>query len=450
MTSRADTPPSDVPARSWVPTRYEKIPALASQIIGGPVGRYATVGRRSWYPAAAVLSALSSVFIALSVLQRNHCVSKGWATPGSLWRYCYSDLPVTVSVPTGSSPWSNSVTGSQPPLTAIVTWLVRAIVPDGSQLRLQQGMFAFGAAVIALCIAAAVSFMTASMPRGPWAAAHVALSPVLFTAALTSFDAVAVLAVAVALWAYARRSYPVAGAAAMAAALTRPLLGVVLVAIVLVLASQPRRSGLVRSLIGAVGALMVVAAPLVIVADDPFASLRLWNSQAANYGSVWFIFGLSGVGISPTVLTLLAALGWVVALAVGAALVRFERFDHPAAVALAMLVVVVFFARAMPVQAALWALPLVAACAVTWRSHLTWAACEFAYFLVVWPFVARASNAPKALPDGWYVALTVVRLLGWVLLAFCAVRGQLPTDSSRIAVTGRLGKSARTPSTPNV
>ena len=450
MTSRADIPPADTPARSWAPSRHDTVVRMASQVIGGPLGRFAAVGQRGWRPAAAVLSALSSVFIALSVLQRNHCINNGWATPGSLWRYCYSDLPVAVSVPAGSTPWASSAIGGQPPLTAIVTWLVRLLVPEGSQLRLQQGMFAFGAGVIALCIAAAVCFLAASLPRGPWAAAHLALSPVLFTAALTSFDALAVLFVAVSLWAYARQRPMLAGAAAMAAALTRPMLGVVLLALLLVATSEPSKRGLGRIAGGAGLVFLLTSLAVLAGSDDPLFPLTNWEAQVASYGSTWFVFELAGARVSPTVLTLMAAMSWIAAAVIGAVLVRFERISSPAPIALLMLLAVMLFARTLPVQAALWVLPLLAACALTWRTHLIWAAGEVAYFLVVWPFVARASNAAKALPDGWYAAFVVLRLAGLVFLATMVVRESLSTDSSRHPDTGKLGGSTFAPSTPHV
>ena len=481
MTARADAPDADVAPHAWAPTRYERIPALASQVIGGPVGRFAVVGRRGLGPAVAVLSALSSVWIALSVLQRNHCVSKGWSTPGALWRYCYSDIPVAVSVPAGGHPWANPAFGTQPPLTAVITWAVRALVPAGNQLRLQQTMFAISAVLIALLIAAAVCFLAAASRQTPWTAAHLALSPVLFTTALTSFDALAVTFTAAALWAHAKRHPAVAGALATAAALTRPALGVVLVALLLIYANHPHTTertqrvrpqagstsagqrktqlvaqqfvaghALVPALASSVGLTAVVLAIMALLADNPLAVLDAWRSQGANYGSGWFLITLAGSHLSPDSLTIVALLGWAAAITIGLVLVRLERFSRPAPVALAMLVIVVLTSRAVPVQAALWVLPLLAACAIPWRDHLLWAGVEFAYFLVVWPFVARSSNPAKALPDGWYVAVTLARLATWALLAAFVIRRELSTDSSRTVVAGSLDRSTTPFSTPNV
>src|ERR1035437_6127454 len=83
---------------SVAPTRIDPVAASASEIIGGPFGRYAEPARRAarsvWQPAAAVLVGLSSLTVAFGVLQKGHCLTKGWNNPDQFWHACYSDLPV--------------------------------------------------------------------------------------------------------------------------------------------------------------------------------------------------------------------------------------------------------------------------------------------------------------------------------------------------------------------
>lgn len=404
-----------------MPSRFDPLVSVASHVVGGPVGRHAVPGVRGWRPAAAVLAALSAVFVALGVLQKNHCVSHGWATPGSLWRACYSDLPVAAAGDAGANPWSNPTYAAQPPLTAVLTWLVRSLVPGGSQLRMQQGMFAWGAAVIALLIALAVCFSAASMARGPWSAAHVALSPVLVTTALISFDALAVTFVAAGLWAWSRRRPVLTGVLLAAAALSRPALVTVLLAVVIVALARRRGSELERVLLGAGATAVLVVGGILLLGGDPIRWFTVWTSQRASYGSLWQIIGFAGIDLSPNTLTALEVLGWVLAMALGWLLARGETMT-PAPVALLMLVVVFLTARALPVQAALWVLPLVAACAIRWRDHLIWAGAEFAYFVVVWGFIARATNVGKALPETWFGLFVGLRLVGLLLLARAGIQ----------------------------
>lgn len=424
MTSSAPpahlTPAAATPGAT--PTRSDVVARAASHVIGGPLGRHAVVGRHGWRPAAAVLSALASVLVALGVLQKNHCVSTGWATPGSLWRACYSDLPVAVAGPAGSSPWSNPTMQTQPPLTALITWIVRLLVPGGSQLRLQQGMFAWGAAVVVLLIALAVCASATTRPDGPWVAAHIALSPMLVTSALISFDALGVALVAGGLLAWQRSRYALCGVALAAAMLTRPTLGAVLAAALVVALVRGRSKDALAVALGAVGTIVVMMGVIVVWGGDPFTSFTAWREQGAGYGSIWYALTFSGVTLSPSVLTGLAVLGWIVAIALGAVVASGRPQVSLAPIALLMLVTVMLTSRALPVQACLWVLPLIALSGVSWRDHLAWAGAEFAYFVTVWGFIARASNMAKALPAGWYCFFTCVRLLALAYLVVAALR----------------------------
>lgn len=438
--------PTTAPSSGRAPTRTDPVAVAASHVVGGPLGRHAVVGRRGWRPAAAVLSALSAVFVALGVLQKNHCVSTGWATPGSLWRACYSDLPVAVAAPAGSSPWSNPTMQGQPPLTALITWLVRTIVPGGSQLRLQQGMFAWGAAVVALLIALAVCASAASRPDSPWVAAHIALSPVLITSALISFDALGVALVAAGLLAWERTRFPLAGVALAGALLTRPTLGAVLVAALVVALVRGRTKGALALFLGAGATCVAMFTVIAVWGGDPFTSFTAWRQQGAGYGSLWYILSFAGVTLSPAVLTGLAVLGWIAAIALGAILAQGRERLPLAPIALLMLVTVMLTSRALPVQACLWVLPLIALSALPWRDHLVWAGAEFVYFITVWGFIARASNMAKALPSGWYCFFTLVRLAGLVYLVTAAIRAtrsSTAASSEDDADERRAGLTAR-------
>lgn len=429
-----------------MPSRFDPVAGAASHVIGGPVGRYAVPGVRGWRPAAAALSALSGVFVALGVLQKHHCITHGWAAPASLWRACYSDLPVAVAGNAGADPWSNPAYAAQPPFTAILTWLVRSGVSDGSQLRLQQGMFAWGTGVIALLVALAVCFSAAALPRGPWSAAHIALSPVLVTTALVSFDALAVAFIAAGLWAWNRHRPARAGVLLACAALTRPALATVILAVVIVTLARRRWPELRRFLLGAGSTVALVVAVMLLLGADPIRWLTVWTSQEASHGSLWQIVSFAGITVSPNRLTILEVLGWVLAIALGWLLARDETMT-PAPVALLMLVVVFLTARALPVQAALWVLPLVAACAIRWRDHLIWAGAELAYFAVVWGFIARASNPGKALPDEWFGAFVGLRLVALILLARAGIRAvpSQPRSHRPTAAPGREGAPADFP-----
>ena len=403
-----------------MPSRGDGVARLATEVIGGPTGRYAAIGRRGWPYAAAILSALASVFVAIDVLQKNHCIRSGWGTPGSLWRECYSDLAVGTAGAPGATPWSHGGVGeTQPPLTAFLTWGLQHFVPSGTLLQEQQRYFMIGAAVIALLIGITV-IATASIARGtPWLAAHVALSPVLLTASLVSFDLFGVALATLGLAAWARRRPALAGALLGAGVMARSYPLIIIAAIILFSVRNRRLDDVARLVIGAVVLIAAVLGLSYAVGGDPLAPYRAWNNTAASYGSPWLIAEIAHVDIPTHALTILAVLGWVVALLVGVYLVT--RPDVPtrlAPLAFTMLVIVMITGKSMSVQSCLWVLPFVALTALRWREHLVWAGVEVIYFAMTWMYVALSSNPGKALPAAGYAIFCAVRLIAYIGIAW--------------------------------
>ncbi|MDE9365347.1 glycosyltransferase 87 family protein [Luteipulveratus sp. YIM 133132] len=434
------------PARLAAPSRGDDVVAQASEVVGGPVGRYAAIGRRPWTYAGALLSALASVVVALGVLQKNHCVRSGWSTPGSLWRACYSDLPAAVTPEHGATPWSGGGPGhSQPVLTAFLTWVLRWLTPSGSGLAEQRWYFALGAVVIALLVAVTV-VATAGVARStPWLAAHVALSPVLVTAALVSFDMFGVALMALGLLAWSRRHSTSAGVLLGAATMARTFPAVVLVAVALVAWRDDRRRELRHVLAGAALAVVLSLVLAWSMGGDPLASYQLWTDQGAGYGSPWLVAQIAHVSIPAAALTALAVIGWLLALVVGVYLAtdRERAFGIPQ-LSLVMLVIVMVTGKTIPVQAALWVLPLIALCGLRWRDHLIWAAVEVTYFAGVWMYAGTSFNADRALPAPAYALLTSVRLLAYVGLAWRCLAGQRELDDARAEGPAASPGAART------
>lgn len=426
--------------RVIAPSRREQPVALATEVIGGPVGRFAAIGRRGWTYAAAMLSALASVLIALGVLQKNHCVRDGWGSPGALWRACYSDLPVGSGGPKGGTPWSSGGAGrTQPVLTAILDWVVKQLTPGGSALATQQVYFAIGTVVIVLLIAL-ITVATASMVRDtPWLAAHVALSPVLITAALVSFDVlgVALATVGMALWA---RKHPAAAGICLGAAVmarTYPL--VILGAIVLVALRDDARAPLARCLGGAAGAIVVCLGLAYAWGGDPLAPYRGWWHQDAGYGSPAYLLTVAHHPLPATSLSIIAVLGWAVAFLLGVYLSgRPVIRTQLAPLALTMLVIVMLTGKSMSVQSCMWVLPLMALVALRWREHLMWAGAEIAYFVMTWMFIAGPSNTAKAMPGAAYAFFLLVRMIAYIGIAWASWESSddLPGDPAEPYAAG--------------
>lgn len=405
-------------SRMKTPSRGDQIASGAVEVIGGPTGRHAAIGRRGWSYAVPVLSALASVMVALGVLQKNHCVSNGWSTPGSLWRECYSDLPLAVGS-NASQPWATGGPGNtQPVLTALLTWLVRQVVPDGFGPRPQRTYFAIAAVIIALCIAGCVVLLASMLPDTPWLAAHMALSPVLITSALISFDAFGVLLTTGALWAWYRRNPVLTGVLLGAATMARSYPLIVAVAILLVALRDRRARDAVLTSAGLLGSTAVLLGGASLL-GDALGPYRTWWHSDASYGSPWMLLQIMHLQIPAEGASWLAVAGWVAAVGVGFALVQRPAYLTPLApLALTMLVIVMCTGKTMTPQQALWVLPFLALCAFHWREHLIWAGVELVYFAMLWMYVGSSSNPAKALPGGGYAVFLVVRLVTYGALAW--------------------------------
>src|SRR5450631_1551647 len=406
---------------SVAPTRIDPVAASASEVIGGPLGRYAALARRTggsvWLPAAAVLAGLSSLTVAMGFLQKAHCFRTGWNNPDQFWHACYSDLPVSSGIGQAMPYLPGAPHLDQPVISGVVMWLVGLAVPKGSALALQQWYFAMWAVLVTVVVMALVVVTAASVPRAPWRAAHVAFSPVLVLAGLVSVDLFGVLLASVALWAWGRNKIILAGLVLglSISARTYPL--VILVAIGLLALRSGKLSAWARLAATALLTWLAVSLPwLVVNADGMLSVYRSWWRSGPGYGSPWMVPGLLGHGLQGPV-TVLVILGWVVAVVVGALFaLSLDRRPTVAEVSLVMLVIVVVTGKAVPVQAGLWLLPLIGLVGLKWRDHLIWAGFEATYFVAVWLYIAGLSKPDRGLPAGLYSLLTLMRVAAWLFV----------------------------------
>jgi uncharacterized membrane protein len=416
---------SPVAPESVAPTRTDPVAAAASEVIGGPLGRYAAPARHTarslWQPATAVLVGLTSLTLALGLLQKAHCFSKGWNTPDQFWHACYSDLPLVYQT-NGLGHAMPYLPGAQhldqPLITGLVMWLVGLLVPDGSATVQQQWYFALSAVLVTVLAMVLVAVTVASVPSTPWRAAHIALSPVLVLAGLVSVDLLGVLLASVALWAWGRSRVLLAGVVLGLAIAARSYPLVLLVAIGLLAVRCGKVPAWRRLAATALATWFAVSLPwLVMNADGLLSVYRSWWQAGASYGSVWVVPSLLGHGLGGGVVTWLPVVGWLVALVVGALFaLSLDRRPTVAEISLVILVIVLVTGKAVPVQAGLWLLPLIALVGMQWRDHLIWAGFEATYFVAVWLYIAGLSKPDRGLPPRWYSTLLLLRLAAMLFL----------------------------------
>ena len=396
----------------------------ASEVVGGPRGRYAASRVVPWTLTAGTLVALAAIPVGIAASLRVPCLRSAWRGDEQFWHACYSDLPGAYRDPSvrsglqGLLSQGDVPSPGQPPLTTLLTSTIADLVPsgltEGGEVRWYFALWAFVIVVLFLLTVALV----AATARNPWTAAHVALSPV---AALTLFVSADIAGVALAtagIWAWGRRRPALAGVLLGLAvtARTYPLLVLAAIGLLALRAGAGRSFG--RTVLAAAVTTGVVMGGLALLNPGAaVAAYRAWWSATAGYGSPWILPQLAGSPLPPTVVTLLAVVGWVVALGLGVVLaLSSHRRPTIAEVSLVMVAVVLVTGKSFTVQSSLWLLPLVALAALPWRDHLVWAGAEAVNFVAVWLAIAATSVPDRGLPDGWYAVALVLRVcaVGWL------------------------------------
>ena len=403
----------------------DPVARAASEVIGGPRGRYAVSRELPWVLTAALLSALTAVTAGFGILLRIPCLRTGFAGIDQFWNACYADLPTTyrdANVKAGLAAYLQGGAGApetgQPPLTGLALTAVASLVPDGSLNSRAAWFFALWSVLVTLLLLVIV-WLVASSAHPPISAAHVALSPVVALTAFISADLLGVALATAGLWAWSRRSPTLAGVLLGLAISARSYPVLLLLAIGLLCLRSGRLRDFARTAAYAVLTFGVVLSAVWLVNPAAASSAYSnWVSASAGYGSPWLLPQLAGNPLPAGAVTALAVAGWFVALLAGAVLaLSSARRPTVAEVSLVMVAIVLVTGKSFTVQSSLWLVPLVAWCAVQWRDHLIWAGAEALNFVAVWLTIAATTVPDRGLPAAWYSFFSMLRVVAVLWLA---------------------------------
>ena len=301
----------------------------ASEVIGGPRGRYAAAHELPWLLTAALLLGPDGRHrrARRAAPACRACAPASAATPSSGAR-CYADLPTAyrdAGVKAGVAAYLQGGDGApvtgQPPLTGLVLTAVASLTPDNGSLATRAVWYFALWSVLLTLLLLAVVWLVASSAARPFSAAHVALSPVVVLAGFISADLLGVALASAGMWAWSRRNPTLAGVLLGLAIGARSYPVLVLVAIALLCV----RSGRLREMGRVVGYALLTFGALLSglwllnrgAAASPYQG---WASSGAGYGSPWLLPQLAGHPLPEGAVTTLAVVGWLVALLVGAVL----------------------------------------------------------------------------------------------------------------------------------
>ncbi len=433
------------------PTKDDEVAAAGSELIGGPVGRRALLGT-SWWTPVRVIALVAIGMFALGLVQKAPCYNGGWffGASSQYTHACYSDIPHLF---TGRGfaddlvPYFDKIPGDMqyleyPVLTGVFMEVASWITPGSGSLQDQQqwywlvnaGMLMICAVVIAVCV-------TRTHARRPWDGLLIALAPAFALTATINWDllAVALTAAAMLMWS---RSRPLAFGVLLGLATAAKLYPFLVLGPLLVLcwrAGKWRQYGI--ALTGAVVSWLVVNLPVMLFAYDGWSKFYTFSQErGVDFGSFWLVLAQnSDDPISTETVNTLAMLLMLLCCA-GVAALALTSYRRPRFAQLAFLIVAAFILtnKVYSPQYVLWLIPLAALARPKWRDFLIWQACEVAYFLGIWMYLAytTSGDAHKGLPtDGYHWAIGL-HLLGTLYLCVMVVRDILMPDRDPVRRAG--------------
>lgn len=381
--------------------------------LGGPVGRYALIGRQRVWSPVTVLTLVAMVFLALAYLFRVPCItgslvdaqwSLNWSGHRQYVAACYNDIVPLYAVEgleDGHLPYAYSwdddgqtrymeypvLSGYFMYLMAAVTRLARTIGLVGILPMPEVTVyFTVTAFVLGLCWVFTVRACCRLAGNRIWDVWLIAASPLVIVHAFTNYDALPILCAVLAVEALGRRRFVWAGVL-VGLGTAFKLWPLFLLGAVLTLAVR-RKDFRPFALTTATAAVtwLVVNVPVALAYPTGWREFfRLNSTRGAEWTTVYeLVRRLTGVGLEPETLnTVSLVLFGAACLAIFVFGLRCPK--EPRLVQLFTLIVAAFllFNKVWSPQYSLWLVPLVVLALPHWRLVFTWAWAE----ALVWPIL---------------------------------------------------------------
>lgn len=457
------------PVARVVPSWTDPVPARASRMVGGPLGRHAVLGRHWFWTPLRVVLLFATITLALGWLAKAPCLQTYRDSSGGLqvdWRgghqykaMCYTDtVPLYTAQRLDRSglagfPYAASGVehqggsdaqvryGQYPVLTGLYQWAAATVARSWVTVANSGWLPSAAAAVVFFDVSAVgltaawlvtVWALVALSRRRPWDGALAAVSPLVVVHAFTNFDVLGTALATAGLLAWARRWPALAGVLLGLGAATDfyPLL-LLFPILLLCLRAGQLPAGL-RAAAAAALAWVVVTLPVAVLFPSGWAEFfRASYRRDAGVDTLYTVVstftgwpgfgGAAQAGQTPVTLNLVSATLFGLACAViGALALTAPR--RPRLAQLCFLVVCAFLLvnKVWNPQNSLWLVPLAVLAIPRWKPVLAWMAVDallwaprMAYYL---------GPAEKGLPIEPFLGAVLIRDSAVLLLAALVLR----------------------------
>ncbi len=471
------------PSERVIPSWTDATVRRASDLIGGPLGVHAQVGRNRILTPLRVCLLMAIGVLICGWLYKSGCIQQAPGAGGVMqldqagqrpWiAACYNDpvaLYASHGLNTQQLPYATSWLDNgqvqymeYPVVTGYwmwgVSWLSRWYRDFAGQVGLPVPLdvaayFTIGAILLGIVYLAAVSFTARIARRRVWDTALMCLSPLLIVHAFTNWDLLAVGITAAAMWAWSRGRWETGGwekwvvlsGALIGLGAAAKLYPALLLGPLLVLCLRARRMpAWWMAAISAAAVWLVINIPVMLAYPDGWYQFIKTNTQRPAEYDTWYaiyttlsgstVFSASPGTTSPHLLNVLSLVLFLLAcVAIGwfaLATARRPRFAQ-----LAFLVVAAFLLtnKVWSPQYSLWLLPLVALSLPRWRPVLAWQFSEAAAWILL--MLTFDSDAGKNLSIYPFIGMALIRDALLITLVVMVIREILRPQNDLIRMAG--------------
>ena len=461
-----------------LPSRTDTLGAALSQVVGGPVGRHALVGRTRVFTPLRVMFAIALVFLSLGWSTKAPCLQTvgtgwpdqrvaNWENQRAYYEFCYSDtVPLYGAelLSQGKFPYKSSwleldANGKPriqydgrsavrymeyPVLTGVYQFVSMSLaktytaIAKSSGLALLAGvaevvMF-FNIAAFGLALAWLATVWATSMLAGRrvWDGALVAASPILVFQAFTNFDALATALATAGLLAWARRRPVLAGVLIGLGVSAKLYPALLLLPLILLGIRAGRLGDAVRTTSVAVLVWCAANVPVLLLYPRGWSEFFRLNARRNQdmdslYNVIKSFTGWQGfdpdLGFWQPPSVLNAVVGALVVLCCAAiAYIALTAPRRPRVAQLAFLMVAAFLLvnKVWSPQFSLWLVPLAVLALPHRRVLLAWMTVDALVWVPRMLYLYGEQN--KGLPEQWFTVTVLIRDLAVVALIVMVIR----------------------------
>jgi uncharacterized membrane protein len=477
-----------------LPSRNDVMVSAMSDVIGGPVGRHAVVGRQRFFTPLRVIFVIALVFLALGWSTKSPCLQTigtgsadqrvaNWENQRAYYSLCYSDtVPLYTAelLSQGKFPYKSSwletdengqprsqYDGTQavrymeyPVITGVYQYVSMALAKTYSALTravtwpvlsgVAEVVMFFNIAAFGLALAWLTTVWATAMLAGRriWDAALVAGSPLLIFQIFTNFDALATAFAMGGLLAWARRRPALAGVLIGLGVAAKLYPALLLLPIVLLALRSGRLVEAGKTVAAALAAWLVVNLPIMVLFPQGWAEFfRLNSRRGEDMDSLYNVFGSftgwagfdTGLGFwePPVILNSVVALLFVLCCA-AIAYIALTAPQRPRLAQLAFLTVAAFLLtnKVWSPQFSLWLVPLAVLALPHRRILLAWMTIDALVWVPRMLFLFGEQN--KGLPEQALTTTVLLRDLAVIGLCVLVVRQIYRPSDDLVRWRGRI------------